>query len=112
MEIKKTEQKRDVCTIKITAMEGGKETGRAYLYLIFNDLHKEPYGLLEDVFVEESERGKGTGNLLLQEIIKEAKARGCYKLIATSRVERDSVHAWYERHGFKNYGLEFRMDLK
>ena len=47
--------------IKVTAEEGGKILGWAYLYIMFNDLHKEPFGFLENVFVEESKRGKGVG---------------------------------------------------
>jgi hypothetical protein len=35
------------------------EVARAYLYIMTNDLHAEPFGLLEDVFVAESERGGG-----------------------------------------------------
>lgn len=98
--------------IKLFIEENGQEVGRAYLYLIYNDLHPGvPYGLLEDVFVNESERGKGTGTKLVQAVIEEAKARGCYKLVATSRNERESVHELYKKLGFNNYGLEFRMDF-
>ncbi len=110
MEIKK-EIKKDCFAVKITAEEGGESAGRAFLYVIFNDLHKEPYGLLEDVFVEEKYRGSGLGTRLVKEIIEEAKARGCYKLIASSRQSRDKIHQWYEVLGFKDYGLEFRMDF-
>ena len=98
--------------IKITAQENGREVGRAHLYLIYNDLHPgAPYGLLEDVFVDESQRGRGTGTKLVQAVIEEAKARGCYKLVATSRHERDKVHELYEKLGFVNYGIEFRINF-
>ena len=98
--------------VKFVAKENGQEVGRAFLYLISNDLHSEPYGLLEDVFVEETGRGKGIGKALVRAVIDEAKKRSCYKLIATSRTSRAEVHAWYERLGFKNYGLEFRIDFR
>lgn len=91
--------------------QNGKEIGHAYLYLIKNDLHAEPYGLLEDVFVDESLRGSGIGTELINKIIETAKENGCYKIVATSRNERRRVHALYEKFGFKNYGLEFRMNL-
>lgn len=97
--------------VKLTIEDAGGTIGHAYLYLIQNDLHAEPYGLLEDVFIEESHRGKGYGSKLVEAIIAEAKAHGCYKLIGTTRHERKDVHAFYERLGFKNHGLEFRMDL-
>lgn len=97
--------------IKITMEQGGKTVGRAYLYLIYNDLHKEPYGYLEDVFVEEEFRGKGIGGQLVKAVIKEAKACGCYKLVGTSRYSRSEVHEFYKKLGFEEYGKEFRMTL-
>jgi GNAT superfamily N-acetyltransferase len=89
----------------------GKIIGRALLFLIYNDLHPKPYGLLEDVFVEEKYRGKGIGKELVQRVIEKAKELGCYKLIATSRFERENVHRLYENLGFKKWGYEFRIDL-
>jgi len=97
--------------IKIVAVEEGKEVGRAWLYLIYNDLHSRPYGLLEDVFVKEEFRSSGIGSQLVKAIIEEAKAQNCYKLIGCSRNSRPKVHQMYESLGFKNYGVEFRMDL-
>jgi GNAT superfamily N-acetyltransferase len=87
------------------------EVARAYLYVMTNDLHEAPFGLLEDVFVAESERGGGLGTALVNEVIAAAREAGCYKLIATSRASRPKVHELYERLGFTNYGLEFRMDF-
>jgi len=97
--------------IKFTAEEAGKVVGRAFLYLIYNDLHQRPGGLMEDVFVEEDYRGQGIGTKLVEAVIAEAKAQDCYKLIGTSRHSRPKVHAMYEGLGFKNYGVEFRMDF-
>ena len=87
------------------------EIARAYLYVMTNDLHAEPFGLLEDVFVDESQRGSGLGTALVKEVIAAAREAGCYKLVATSRAARPKVHELYERLGFANYGLEFRMNL-
>lgn len=88
-----------------------KEVGHAYLYMMWNDLHEQPFGLLEDVFVEEEHRGSGFGEALVRQIITFAEDNGFYKLIATSRHERERVHALYKRLGFAQHGLEFRMDF-
>lgn len=106
IEIKKINAKG----IKFYIKEGNKEIARAYLYLLTNDLHKEPFGLMEDVFVDESLRGQGIGTKLVEELIKEAKKR-CYKLICTSRYQKPEVHRLYERLGFKDHGKEFRIDF-
>ena len=105
------ETKKDCYAIKITATEDDKEIGRAWLYVLQNDLHSEPFGLLEDVFVEEKHRGGGVGTKLVQGAIDEAKKIGCYKLIATVRSSKEVVCSWYEKFGFINHGAEFRIDL-
>jgi GNAT superfamily N-acetyltransferase len=97
--------------VKLFVMKDSKEIGRAYLYLLTNDLHEKPFGFMEDVFVEEEHRKSGIGTLLVNALIEEAKKRGCYKLVGTSRLERPKVHELYTRIGFKDWGKEFRMDF-
>lgn len=97
--------------IKIIAEENGKEIGRAFLFVLHNGLHEAYFGLMEDVFVDEAYRGRGIGRQLVQAVIDEAKARGCYKLIGTSRYGRDQLHAFYAGMGFKDHGKSFRLDL-
>ena len=110
MEIKK-EIKKDCYAVKITAEENGVVLGRVFLYVIYNELHVEPYGLVEDVFVEEGARGKGLGTQLVKAVMAEAKERKCYKLIGTTRHSKKDVQEWYQRIGFTDFGKEFRMDL-
>ena len=102
---------RQTQALRYACYENGREIAHAYLYCITNDGRAEPYGLLEDVFVDESMRGKGVGTALVRHVIAEARSRGCCKLIGTSRYARQAVHAWYEKIGFKDYGKEFRMDF-
>ncbi len=97
--------------MKIEAKENGKVLGWAYLYIMHNDLHKEPFGFMENVFVLEEHRSKGIGKQLIERLIEEAKNQNCYKLIGTSRHERPEVHAIYEKFGFQDRGKEFRMDF-
>ncbi len=98
--------------VKILVLKDGKEIGRCRIFLIRNDLHEKPYVLLEDVFINEEHRNKGIGNLLVKKVIKQAKSLGCYKIIATSRFERENVHEFYKKLGFERWGYEFRINLK
>ncbi|MDP2736411.1 MAG: GNAT family N-acetyltransferase [bacterium] len=90
--------------------DGGKEIAHAYLYILKN-IHDQPFGFMEDIFVDESFRNKGLGTKLIEELIKAAKQNNCYKLIGNSRQERVNVHSLYMRLGFKDWGKEFRMDM-
>jgi len=96
--------------IILSVEDSGKEVAHAYLYILTN-LHERPFGLMEDVYVAENYRSKGVGTKLIQELIKAAKQNECYKLIGTSRYEREKVHGLYERLGFIDWGKEFRMDF-
>jgi len=97
--------------IRFFIQRNGREVSRAYLYLLTNDLHSSPFGFLEDVFVEEPLRGQGLGTQIVKAVIAEAKARGCYKLIATSRHSRPRVQELYKKIGFRNHGTEFRINF-
>ena len=90
--------------IKFVVRDNEKVVGHAYLYLFHNDLHDEPAGYIEDVYVDESYRGTGVGSQLINALLAKAKELGCYKIVGTSREDREKVHAWYERVGFKKYG--------
>lgn len=98
--------------VKLEMREGKKVIAWAYLYLIFQDRHAEPYGLMENVYVEKEYRNRGLGTQLVKALIAEAKRRKCYKIIGTSKAANTAAHRFYERFGFKKMGYEFRMDLK
>jgi GNAT superfamily N-acetyltransferase len=88
-----------------------RQVARGYLFIIRNLLHTEPYGFMEDIYVESDCRSLGYGSEIVQGIIQKAKDLGCYKLIATSRTGRPKVHDLYKKIGFEQYGVEFRMNF-
>ena len=96
---------------RIFINENDEEIGHVYLYVIQNDLHDKPYGLIEDLFVYEKYRKKGYGKKLISDVVKLAKELNCYKLIAQSRYGREGIHELYEKIGFKDHGKNFRIDL-
>ena len=101
--------------IRISLTEGGEEMARASVYFLKNELHLGDHAsiaaYLEDVFVNEKYRSRGIGRKIVELAIGEARTAGAYKLIATSREEREGVHEFYKKLGFREYGVEFRMDL-
>jgi ribosomal protein S18 acetylase RimI-like enzyme len=84
---------------------------RGRLYFLSNDLHEETFGLIEDVFVEESKRRMGFGSMMIGRMIEDAMAKKCYKILACSRKSNTTAHNLYEKFGFKNTSYVFRLDL-
>jgi len=109
MEVK--QEKMNIVGLKFYIEDEGIEVARTYLYILKNDLHEEPFGFMEDVFVEEEFRERGHGSELVRTVVAEAKEIGCYKLICTSRHSKPEVHEMYKKLGFKDQGLEFRIDF-
>lgn len=98
--------------IRISAILQGQEAGRIYLYVLRNDLHEEPFGLVEDLLVSKEHRGKGIVRWLMKKMIAEARRHNCYKLVFSSRFGRDRLHNFHERLGFERSGFAFRMNLR
>ena len=96
---------------KIKILNDKQEVGRLFLYILFNDLHKSPFAIIEDVFVEEDFRHQGISKKLLTKAVEEARKAKCYKIIMWSRYAKPHVHNIYKKFGFKEWGKEFRMDL-
>ena len=97
--------------LRFSVVRDSREVGRAYLYVMTNDLHSEPFGLMEDVWVSPDHRGRHIGSELVKAVIAQAREKQCYKLIATSRYSRPKVHTLYKKLGFTDHGVEFRMNF-
>jgi GNAT superfamily N-acetyltransferase len=110
MKIKKTTE-QNAYSIKFTIEHNGSVVAWAYLVVVHAARHTEPFGLLENVYVEEEYRGQGLGTQLIEAAIAEAKQIPCYKLIAQSRYGKERLHDMYLRLGFRDHGKNFRMDI-
>lgn len=106
-----SETKEVSVAIRLAYLLEGKEAGHVRLYLIRNDKHRRPYGLVEDLFVEEVFRGKGVATSLMRSLMTRAMGENCYKLIANSRRENEHVHKLYKKLGFLPHGYEFRINI-
>ena len=110
MDIKQT-KRNDTYSIEFSIFEEGTKIAWAFLVVIRNERHDEPYSIMENVYVEKEHRGKGIGTKLVNAVIDKARELGCYKLLAQSRYGKDGVHNLYTRFGFKDHGKNFRMDF-
>lgn len=99
--------------IKFELIEDGVQLARATGIVVRNELHKEPYMLLEDVFVQEEHKGNGYGQILVKSVIASARKRGCYKVILNCDRKNAELVGWYEKaFGFRVHpDLAMRLDL-
>lgn len=90
----------------------GRIVGTAALIVVPNLSHQgRPYATIENIVVDEAERGAGYGELLLRFALDEARRAGCYKLALTSNKQRRDAHRFYGRLGFRATHEGFRIDL-
>jgi GNAT superfamily N-acetyltransferase len=92
--------------------DGGVVLGTAVLVIVPNLSHQgRPYALVENVVVDETQRGAGYGELLLRHAMAEASRAGCYKLALTSNKQRPDAHRFHRRLGFEAASEGVRVDL-
>ena len=87
--------------------------GSLVLFITPNLTHKgKPFATVENVVVEESERGAGYGRQLVAFAIEEAKAAGCYKIALTSHKTRTEAHRFYKSLGFESTHDAYRIQFQ
>lgn len=99
----------DSGSVLLAAIENGQMVGLGCLCVF-----RSPSGLhahIEDVVVEESQRGKGIGEALVLGLVEEARRLGLKGISLTCNPRRQAANRLYARLGFKqwqtnNYWLE------
>lgn len=81
---------------------GGKIVGYAAVhwlpYMMFGGVE----GYLSELYVLEDFRDGGVGGRLLDEVVSEAKGRGCFRLMLVNRRDRESYkRGFYRKHGWE-----------
>ena len=96
----------------MVAEAGGRIAGSATLIIVPNLTHQgRPYAIVENVVVDQTQRGGGIGELLMRHAIEAAGRAGCYKLSLTSNRRREDAHRFYERLGFVATHEGYRLEL-
>jgi GNAT superfamily N-acetyltransferase len=88
----------------------GRVLGTASFILVPNLSYRgRPHAIVENVVVDEAERGRGLGEQLVRYCLEEARRAGCTRLSLASNRQRTRAHAFYERLGFKQSRLGFKQ---
>jgi GNAT superfamily N-acetyltransferase len=90
-----------------------KEVIGTFTLLIMDNLAHlgAPSGIAEDVVVSSEWRGQGVGKQMMGFAMEVCRKAGCYKLMLSSNLKRESAHRFYEGLGFKKHGYSFLADL-
>jgi ribosomal protein S18 acetylase RimI-like enzyme len=60
-----------------------------------------PYGIIDNVVVHERHEGKGVGRMIMEELIKDAKACKLHHIDLTSKPSRERANKLYPKVGFE-----------
>ncbi len=85
----------------------------AFALLIMDNLAHlgAPSGIVEDVVVHSQWRGRGIGKAMMQFAMERCAQAGCYKLVLSSNLKRESAHEFYKSLGFQQHGYSFLVTL-
>ena len=96
----------------MVAIIGGEVVGTADLLVAANLTHAaRPWALIENIVVDEANRGRGVGATLLGALVEIARAAGCYRIVLTSDKDRQDAHEFYRRTGWKPVAEGFKFFL-
>jgi ribosomal protein S18 acetylase RimI-like enzyme len=92
------------------AVVGDRIVGTFALLVMDNLGHRgTPAGVIESVVVDPAWQRQGIGRMMMRHALDECRARGCYKAVLSSNVEREQAHAFYDALGFERHGYSFRV---
>ena len=102
--------KDDSHSLFVAENSDGKVIGYAAVHWLPYFILKGPEGYLSELFVANSERGKGVGSQLLEVVKEEAMNRGCSRLSLINIKRRESYRrgfynkcGWIERNDAANF---------
>jgi len=88
-----------------------EEVVGTFALLIMDNLAHQgtPSGVVEDVVVSATHRGRGIGRLMMDFARARCTERGCYKMALSSNLKRERAHQFYDNLGFERHGYSFRI---
>lgn len=94
----------------LVAEDSNKIIGMLMLHIQYKLIRNgSSAAFIEEVIVDENNRGKGIGVQLVHHACNIAKLKGCYKITLSCFEDRI---AFYERCGFDNESYSMRLNIK
>lgn len=96
----------------VVAELDGSVAGLAALHVSLSIEYDEPAAKLSAIVVDQAHRRRGVDEALVNEMEREARARGCCLVFVTSAARREDAHAFYRSLGFQKTGSRFAKALR
>jgi ribosomal protein S18 acetylase RimI-like enzyme len=93
------------------AEDEGAVIGFASLWIRPRLGRTRPEGWLAELCVDPTRRRRGAARSLLDACVREARRRGCQRLVLESALERDDAHAFYTAYGFNHTAHRYELGL-
>jgi len=74
-------------------------------------LHRGLSGLIDEIIVAKSYRGKGVGKQLLSSVIEKSRQLGCCEVEVSTEKTNAKAREFYRQCGFTERGVLFEIDL-
>jgi ribosomal protein S18 acetylase RimI-like enzyme len=86
----------------LLAESEGKFVGLVNCFISFGTFAAKPFINVHDVVVLKTQRGKGIGRIMLEEVAKKAKAMGCSKITLEVREDNAGAKHLYNKLGYND----------
>ena len=103
----------DPDTVLLVAEGDGAIVGYTYATVEGYDYMslRGPAGVLNDVVVDPSYRGRGIGRMLLEAAIDALKARGVPRVVLSTAEQNEAAQHLFERSGFRRTMIEMTREV-
>ncbi|WNG53566.1 GNAT family N-acetyltransferase [Archangium gephyra] len=99
--------------VVLVAERDGTVVGYSYATVEGRDWNAllDAHGELHDVWVDESVRGSGVGGLLLEEMVRQLKARGVPRILLMSASRNEAAQRLFAKHGWRPTMVEMTREV-
>ena len=95
----------------LVAQSDADVAGLATVHLRHTLNHEAPIAQLTLLVVDEAQRTRGIGRVLVQAAEEWARSRGAKRFVVTTALQRADAHAFYEKLQFKHTGRRYGKDF-
>lgn len=95
----------------LLARLGNEIVGFIHLTTRMSILHNAPSGLIDELVVAKTHRGRGIGRLLIEAAINKCRDLGCCEVEVSTEMTNEKARAFYKSCGFEEDAVLLEYDL-